>query len=85
MRSSDRCPTRSGVYQCEQPAGHAGPCETVEPARPWVGPAWRAPLLQQTGVRSRIMEWPRAVTRMPQDASATSATDETPSDPPEAA
>lgn len=70
MPRSDRCPTRSGSYQCDEPAGHAGPCETVEPATPWVGPASRVQRLQKMGGSSRIVEWPFAATRMPQDASA---------------
>lgn len=38
---SDRCPTSSGAFRCDFATGHTGPCETVQPATPWVGPAAR--------------------------------------------
>jgi hypothetical protein len=39
--TAGRCPTRSGTFSCERPAGHAGECVTRERATPWVGPAAR--------------------------------------------
>jgi hypothetical protein len=36
---SARCPTTSGPYRCDGSVGHPPPCETVQPSKPWVGPA----------------------------------------------
>jgi hypothetical protein len=40
-QADGRCTTTSGAYRCDSPTGHAGPCETVQPSTPWVGPAER--------------------------------------------
>ena len=36
---SARCPTTSGPHRCDGELGHPPPCETVQPSKPWVGPA----------------------------------------------
>lgn len=38
-RPDGRCETRAGVFRCDSATGHDGPCETVQEAAPWVGPA----------------------------------------------
>jgi hypothetical protein len=40
MSETKRCPTTRGPrWRCDYAVGHAGPCETREEARAWVGPA----------------------------------------------
>jgi hypothetical protein len=72
----DRCPTTSGRYRCTANAGHEGPCETVEPAAPWVGPALRPPGRgrRYIGKDSTLLESTNAATTLTEDASSRSPT-----------
>lgn len=57
MAVKPTCPTTSGPFRCTRGVeGHAGPCETRAPARPWVGPALSQPDLARALRRMRAAE-----------------------------
>lgn len=76
MARSDRCPTSSGAFRCDRPAGHDGECVTRETSKAWVGPAARSVThvrsLQRTVINSHNLESPEtpviAGARLTQDA-----------------
>lgn len=56
MSRSDRCPTSSGPFGCDRPAGHDGECVTRERSKPWVGPAHTAPALTRAVTRAEATQ-----------------------------